>query len=390
MRKNENTDMKHTTFALLALAWASVNASAQPSTDQPISAAALSLTTLDRNLFNHMDLGLTLGSTGFGLDLSMPAGEYVRVRTGFTLMPHFNKNMHFGVQVGEDDPNKTAEENQRIQNNRFERLASTLEGLTGYAAKNNICMKGSPRFHNFKLLADVYPFKNNKHWHFTAGFYVGRSRIGKAVNAQEDMPSLMAVNIYNGIYWNVYNEQDIITYNGTGAELPPAINARILEYGTMGIRMGEFKHDFYATQDMYYDHDVYDQDNYDEQGRYVLLHKKGDIQYHKGDLVYRKGDTYRMMPNEDVMVKAKALVNAFRPYLGVGYNTTLTKDKKTKLAVDAGIMMWGGSPKIVTHDGVDIAHDLVNVNGQVGDVLRVMRRFPIYPVLEVRVARSVF
>ena len=370
--------MKRITFILLGLLWGMAQTWAQGSN------------STDKNLFNHMDIGVTLGSTGFGLDLSMPAGDYVRLRTGFTLMPHFTKNMHFGVQVGEDDPTKTEEENKDIQDSRFNKLADALEGLTGYKARNSICMEGKPRFNNFKLLADIYPFKNNKHWHVTAGFYAGRAKIANAVNAQADMPSLMAVNIYNGIYWKVFNEQDVVTFNGAGAELPPDINQKILDYGTMSIRMGEFKHDFYATQDMYYTHDVYDKENYDEYGRYILLHRKGDVQYHKGDLVYQKGESYNMVPNEDIMVKAKAVVNAFRPYLGVGYNATISRDQKTHLAVDAGLMFWGGSPKIITHDGVDIAHDLTNVNGQVGDILRVMKRFPVYPVLEIRFSRDIF
>ena len=49
------------------------------------------------------------------------------------------------------------------------------------------------------LLVDVFPFKNNKHWHFTAGFYWGNSTIGKAYNTTEDMPSLVAVGIYNNM-----------------------------------------------------------------------------------------------------------------------------------------------------------------------------------------------
>ena len=368
--------MKRTTIITLCLALATGTASAQTAT------------TTDKNLFNHMDLGVTLGSTGFGLDITMPAGEYVKLRTGFTYMPHFTKNMHFGVQVGnETDPAEQAR--------RFNNLADFLEGFTGYRAQSSICMEGKPKFNNFKLLVDVFPFKENKHWHFTAGFYAGRTKIADAINTQADMPSLMAMNIYNSLYWNVYNEQDVISYNGTGGELPPSLSARILKYGEMGMRIGEFKHDFYATQDIYYTHDVYDKDQFevDEEGNFInykLIHKKGDIQYRKGELMYHAGDTYRMMPDQNMMVKARALVNAFRPYLGVGYNSVITKDKRTTLAVDCGIMMWGGSPKIITHDGVDMLHDLTNVNGQVGDILRVINRFPIYPVLELRITRKLF
>lgn len=343
-------------------------------------------TKADKNIFNHMDLGVTVGSTGLGIDLSMPAGDYVSLRTGFTYMPHFKKDMHFNVSVGYNDPSLSAEEKQR----RFNRLAELMEGFTGHAIKSSVCMEGQPQMTTFKLLADVYPFKDNKHWHITAGFYAGPSRIAKAVNAQADMPSLMGVSMYNHIYWKAYYEQNIFELNGTGMEFPPEINQRFLAYGEMGMPVGRFKHDFYATQDMYYDHDVYDMEQYDAEGQYLLIHQKGDIQYHKGDLVYRQGDIYRMLPDDDFMIKAKAFVNAFRPYLGLGYNTTFGKAGRMKLAVDCGVMMWGGSPKIITHDGVDIAHDLTNVNGQVDNILRVIRHFPVFPVLEIRFARDIF
>lgn len=344
----------------------------------------------DRNIFNHLELGITAGSTGLGVDLSMPAGNFVRLRTGFTYMPHFTKNMHFGITVGDDNPALSPEENKAIQQNRFERLSTLLKGLTGYEVSNSICMQGQPQLNSFKLLADIYPFRTNKHWHVTAGFYAGPSRIAKAYNAQEDMPSLMGVAMYNSIYWKAYYEQNIFEYNGSGVELPPAISQKILEYGEMGMPIGRFKNDFYATQDMYYTHDVYDTEHYEEDGNYVLLHRRGEVQYQKGELVYRKGDMYRMIPDEDIMIKAKAFVNAFRPYLGLGYNVDLGKHGRTKLAVDCGVMMWGGSPKIVTHDGVDIAHDLTNVNGQVGNVLHVIKQFPIYPVFELRFSHDIF
>ena len=39
-------------------------------------------------LIKHLDLGLTLGSDGIGLDLSMPVvDKWVNVRAGFTYMP---------------------------------------------------------------------------------------------------------------------------------------------------------------------------------------------------------------------------------------------------------------------------------------------------------------
>ena len=51
----------------------------------------------------HLDLGVTLGTDGIGIDLSTPVVEnWVNVRAGFTYMPRFNATMHFGFEAGDE------------------------------------------------------------------------------------------------------------------------------------------------------------------------------------------------------------------------------------------------------------------------------------------------
>ena len=52
--------------------------------------------------FNHMDFGVTLGTTGLGFDVAMPANEWVRLRTGLSYTPKIEVPMTFGIQVGDD------------------------------------------------------------------------------------------------------------------------------------------------------------------------------------------------------------------------------------------------------------------------------------------------
>ena len=49
-------------------------------------------------IFKHLDLGVTLGTTGLGIDVASPIGKYVQVRTGFEIMPRFEKSLHFDIQ----------------------------------------------------------------------------------------------------------------------------------------------------------------------------------------------------------------------------------------------------------------------------------------------------
>ena len=319
--------------------------------------AVVTLTSQAQNMFNHLDLGVTLGTTGIGLDAAMPVGDYVKLRTGFEVMPRFNYDMNFGVESF--DGTGTS-----IDQSTFNRMADVLYGLTGFKVDQNITMKGKPTMWNFKFLVDVYPFKNNKHWHFTAGFHWGPSKIAEAVNAQEDSPSLFAVGMYNHIYdvayadWVLDIPTPLIETETTGAMyMDPNTEKAILSMGRMGIPIGKYSHDMT-----------------DAQGN-----------------VHKQGETYYMLPNENSMVTVEARTNSFKPYLGVGYEGRLIKGNDNyKIGFDAGLMFWGGTPSIITHDGMDLANDVEDINGKVGDYVKLIKGVKAFPVLNLRITRRIF
>ena len=319
--------------------------------------AVVTLTSQAQNMFNHLDLGVTLGTTGIGLDAAMPVGDYVKLRTGFEVMPRFNYDMNFGVESF--DGTGTS-----IDQSTFNRMAEVLYGLTGFKVDQNVTMKGKPTMWNFKFMVDVYPFKNNKHWHFTAGFHWGPSKIAEAVNAQEDSPSLFAVGMYNHIYdvayadWVLDIPTPLIETETTGAVyMDPNMEKTILSMGRMGIPIGKYSHDMT-----------------DAQGN-----------------VHKKGETYYMQPNENSMVTVEARTNSFKPYLGVGYEGRLIKGNDNyKIGFDAGLMFWGGTPSIITHDGMDLANDVEDINGKVGDYVKLIKGVKAFPVLNLRITRRIF
>ena len=297
----------------------------------------------ENNIFQHLDASVTLGSTGIGVDVSSPVGDYVNLRAGFDFMPHFHYNMNFDVQVGETK-----------DHTKFNRLAEVLEDLTGYKVEEQVRMIGVPTYYNFKFLVDVFPFKQNKCWHVTAGFYVGPSTIAEAYNATEAMPSLMAVSIYNNIYPKAMNEEPFITTTMDGTvfswpedpEIQEKFHEKFAKYGRMGMHVGDFKSD---------------------------------------------GSAYMMEPGPDGMVKAKVKVNSFKPYLGFGYGGRLFKNSdKYHVALDCGVMFWGGTPSIVTHDGTNLAKDVENIDGKVGTYVDLISSFKVFPVLNVRFVKSIF
>ena len=145
----------------------------------------------------HLDLGVTLGTDGIGLDLSTPViKNWMNVRAGFTYMPRFDVTMHFGFEAG--DASMTQEE----RDEQFNKLSGMLHNMIGTTVDKEVDMVGTPKFQNFKFLVDVTPFRN-KNWHFTGGFYWGPSRIAYAENAVYDATSLVSTAFNKTLYERV-------------------------------------------------------------------------------------------------------------------------------------------------------------------------------------------
>lgn len=300
---------------------------------------------ISRKYIKHLDLAVDLGTTGIGVELAAPVSNNVQVRTGFSFMPHFNFDMNFAIQAYDTD--------MGLLETKFDQLADMMHSITGYTAKDNIDMEGTPTYYNFKFLVDVFPFRD-KRWHLTAGFYLGNSKIAKAKNAIEDMTSLLAVGIYNNMYDFVKDDgvNDPRYWNepiyGTiylDPEVGDQLWAKMKGYGRMGIHMG----------------------------------------YHNSD-----GTPYMMEPNNDGTVSAKVTVNRFKPYIGFGFGDSMQSNKRYHVSFDCGVMFWGGTPKVITHDGTDIASDVHGLKWRVGDYVDIIKTFKVFPVINLRVSRRLF
>ncbi len=295
----------------------------------------------ENRLFNKMDIALTAGTTGIGLDLAAPVNDMFRLRAGFTYVPKFEYNMEFPIEIGDSKGGMTQAE-------KFERLSGMLEQFTGYKVDNKADMVGEPTFCNFKFMVDIFPLQN-KRWHLTAGFYWGSSKIAEAVNTTEDMPSLVAVGIYNTLYDKVCekydNDEPLFTTGNMAVYVTEDQYETLQKYGRMGINLGKFK----------------------------------------------DGSSYRMTPDENSMAKAKMKVNSFRPYLGLGYGSSMMNtDSKYSISFDCGVFFWGGVPDVITHDGTNLTKDMKKVYGKVGNYVDIAKKFRVFPVIELRVARRLY
>ncbi len=303
----------------------------------------------DKGMLNHLDFSATVGTMGLGFDFAMPVGNYVKVRAGGTWMPHFRVNVKYELLMSEASSRQESRE-------KFDKAAQLLKQLTNREAQRDISMMVEPNSNNFKFLVDFFPLRN-KNWHVTAGFYWGNSTFAKAINRTEDMTNLVMVNLYNHIVDKILAGEDIATFEGESISIPEQLVDKVKSYGYMSVFMGPWLKDEYDSE---------------------------------GNLIHQKGDAYYLRPSDDNMVRCNAVVNKFKPYVGIGYSTTFKKGGDTSISIDAGALFWGGRPSLITHEGIDIMHSVGKNGGDVEKTVNFIKKFPVYPVVEIKLTQRIF
>lgn len=296
------------------------------------------------NFANHLEGGITIGSMGVGVEAKTPLTRWADLRVGVDWMPGFKVPMHFSLNTYADG----------MPTGSFKRVQQMLYEMTGIEMDDVVDMKGHATMVNFKLMVDVFPFQNNRHWHFTAGFFAGTSQVGDAYNMKGEKPSLVGLNIYNRAYEYFTTLEDIFDVPlGGGAYMDPDLVEKLQDkfrsFGRMGIHVGDFK----------------------------------------------DGTPYLMEPAPDGSVSAKAYVNHFKPFIGAGYSTDLDPMGKWHFSVNAGVIFWGGEPDVINRDwqtgrDINFTKELINIRGKVGKYMDAIRAFPVYPLLEVSFSYSIF
>ncbi len=314
----------------------------------------------EHNILQHLDVSLTAGTTGIGIDVASQIGDYVQVRAGYDYMPRFDKNLKFNLTVGGEPARQYDSEGNRVIT-KFDKMKELLYQFTGFDIEDHVDMVGTPTMNNFKFLVDVSPLKDYKNWHVTAGFYWGPSQFARAENSTEAMVSLLSVGMYNRMYEKAVAGEPLIDLSefipGASMSINEELYDKLISYGRLGFALGTFKHDV--------------TDN--------------------NGVVHHAGEPYILEPDDDCMVRVKAKSNSFKPYLGFGYSGRLVKNRDDwKISVDAGALFWGGTPDLIVHDGINLTKDVENIGGQVGDYVDLFKVFKVYPVLTVRFTKNIF
>lgn len=289
------------------------------------------------NTFRHLEVSLTAGTSGIGLDLAVPLCRFLQFRAGYDYMPQFRKSFNMNLAGGGQAARQYNEQGNRIRT-PYDRIEQYIFEQTGMEMEDHIVMTGKMTMHNLKLLLDIYPLKYDKHWHITAGVYWGPEEFAQAENAPESSKTISLMESYN---------QD---YMQAGPDDP------IKGYGLLNLYPGNYAHDII-----------------------------------QGLTVHHTGDPYLTEPTEQEKVTISCRSNAIKPYFGFGYTGRLLRYRDDwKVSAELGVMIWGGSPSIRMHDGIDFTKDVMHIPGVLGDVVGLADFMKVYPVLSVRFAKTLF
>lgn len=127
----------------------------------------------DKMMFNHLSVGVDLGTTGIGISLATPVSNYAAIRAGFDFVPTIKVD-------------KTA--------NIYSRDGEKREPLKSDEEAKHPTIQGKTHLTTGHFLVDVYPFTKNA-LHFTAGAYFGTDEPVTMYNKKDG--ALKSVNIVN-------------------------------------------------------------------------------------------------------------------------------------------------------------------------------------------------
>lgn len=144
----------------------------------------------DKQLFNHIGAGVSVGTDGIGFNVATTITPYVQARAGMSFLPE--------IKVNDIDVDLNIS-NSEVQNaNQFIRQYNAMgigTPISEIDPPSQVKMSSKLNMSDFKLLFDIYPTKTSP-WHLTVGFYAGKSKLMDAwtTNCENE---LQAITDYN-------------------------------------------------------------------------------------------------------------------------------------------------------------------------------------------------
>lgn len=161
----------------------------------------------DQLIFNHLGIGISVGTTALSINASTALTPYFGIRAGLNIWPaiKLRSNMHLG---------------SRIQNWETGDLVKYVEKLNEVLSDDQqipmempdmVDLRVKPKLTAGHILIDYYPFPRHSNFHLTTGFHVGTGTVIDIHNRHEG--SLLPVTLWNNAMENP-DAQDIVKENG--------------------------------------------------------------------------------------------------------------------------------------------------------------------------------
>ena len=263
--------------------------------------------------FKHMGVGVSVGTTALGVNVSATLTPYLDMRAGINVWPMFKIGhiLHFKTEETEREPGYILQHLDEV-NAKLEEGQKVVPNIEDVM---DVDMRVLPKLTAGHVLVDFYPFPSHSSFHLSAGAHIGT---GTVVNVH---------NRYDGIL------KPITMWNN--AMVNPEVQPLVEQYGLrrIGVAIGE----------------------------------------------------YFIMPDEDGNINAKIKVSGFRPYLGLGFGRAVPR-KTIGCQFDLGVQFWG-SPKVYVN-GEELKAN--RAGERLDDVLSIVSRIKVFPVLNFRLVGRIF
>lgn len=172
-----------------------------------MSLAPASAQVDDQLIFNHLGIGISVGTTALSINASTVLTPYFGIRAGINIWPaiKMRSNMHLG---------------SRIQNWETGDLVKYVEELNEVLSDDQqipmempdmVDLHVKPKLTAGHILIDYYPFPHHSNFHLTTGFHVGTGTVIDIHNRHEG--SLLPVTLWNNAMEDP-NTQDIVKEYG--------------------------------------------------------------------------------------------------------------------------------------------------------------------------------
>lgn len=162
--------------------------------------ASAQIDSNDKQLFNHLGAGVSVGTDGIGFNLATTITPYVQMRAGVSIMPAINvKGIEAQLNV-----NRSQVEDINHNIDLLKAVEPQFSNLRHLDPPANLEMQAKLNMTNAKVLFDIYPTKTSA-WRLTVGFYAGKSQLVDAwtTNCQNELETITEYNKAAG-YVNSY------------------------------------------------------------------------------------------------------------------------------------------------------------------------------------------